>query len=415
MEKKKKTGKAKILIIPALVAALNLMLVMFPREIMIAARDGVALWLNNILPSALPFIIGANLLIALGAVNFIGVILEPVMKRIFNLPGVAGFAVALGLVSGYPIGAKIVCEMRECGDIDQTEGQRLIGFVNNSGPLFILGAVGMGMFGNIAFGRLVLISHYLGAIAVGVLLRFYGGNRGNKSLKKCDSEYSYGSKIKKPALHNRALEAMESSRQSGHFGQILLGCVTNAMETVLMIGGFIILFSVVTCSLEIFGIYNILGSFLRDEPLREISAGFFSGIIEMTNGINALSQYGANRTTAIITAFLVSWGGFSIHFQSISFISKTDIKVFLYIISKIAHGIFAGLFAWVFYPLFSLGISAEIPTESFEHSAENIPAFGGMIRGFFQAWIYLGGTIAVLIALVLGLLIINGIKGKTRF
>ena len=132
----------KKLIPPALVAALTLTLIIFPRESVAAARDGLNLWLNNVLPAVLPFTIGANLLIALGAAGFFGAFLEPLMRRVFGLPGAGAFALVIGIVSGYPIGAKVVCDMRLRGEISRDEAQRLISFVNNSGPLFVLGARG---------------------------------------------------------------------------------------------------------------------------------------------------------------------------------------------------------------------------------------------------------------------------------
>lgn len=54
----------------------------------------------------------------------------------------------MGIISGYPIGAKIVTEFRKNGDCSRAEAERLLAFTNNSGPLFIIGTVGVSMFGN---------------------------------------------------------------------------------------------------------------------------------------------------------------------------------------------------------------------------------------------------------------------------
>jgi len=352
----------KILPLPLLVAALNIMLIAHARESLDAARAGVGLWFNNVLPSVLPFIIGGNLLIGLGAVSFIGVLLEPVMRRVFNVPGVGGFALAVGMISGYPVGAKMVCEMRSRGELSRHEAQRLISFANNSGPLFILGAVGLGMFGDANIGRLMLLAHYLGSLAVGLIFRFYKASE--------LSGYAYGGPSR--PLHIRAVKAMEQARwpsgqfpkemtrtrwPSGQFpkemtggrrhdntsfGQIMRHSVVNAMETMLLVGGFIVLFSVTHRTLEIAGLYYLLGEiFGIPEDLR---GGVFGGIIEMTNGVNQLSILGASPIIISIATALISFGGISILFQSLSFISKTDIDVGIYILAKIAHGVFSGIF-----------------------------------------------------------------------
>ena len=320
--------RARLLGLPLLVAALCLVLVGFPQEGLAAARAGLLLWANRVLPAILPFVIGANLLAALGGVTFAGIMLAPVMGRVFRLPGVGGFALAIGAISGYPIGAKVVCEIRGRGEISRGEGQRLISFVNNAGPLFVLGAVGVGMFDNAGFGRILLIAHYLGAVLVGLIFRFaniYDSTR-------------YENVGNRP----RALATLENARKNAPpFGQIMRDSVMNGLETMLLIGGFIMIFSVISHILNLTGIFGI----------SDYAAGIFGGIIEMTTGIGNISHLGTSRATAAIVGFLISFGGISILFQSLAFISKTDIRPAPYILAKFIHGLAGGGFAWLLYPI----------------------------------------------------------------
>lgn len=62
--------------------------------------------------------------------------------------GVGAYAFIMGIISGYPVGAKIVTEFRKNGDCSKAEAERLLAFTNNSGPLFIIGTIGVSMFGN---------------------------------------------------------------------------------------------------------------------------------------------------------------------------------------------------------------------------------------------------------------------------
>ena len=77
-----------------------------------------------------------------------------------------------GIISGYPVGAKIVTKFREEGICTKAEAERLLAFTNNSGPLFIIGTVGISLFGNTTIGILLFITHLLACITVGILFRF---------------------------------------------------------------------------------------------------------------------------------------------------------------------------------------------------------------------------------------------------
>ena len=68
------------------------------------------------------------------------------MRPIFNIDGKGSFCFIMGLISGYPVGAKIACEFRKQNICPKTECERLLSFTNNSGPLFIVGTVGISMF-----------------------------------------------------------------------------------------------------------------------------------------------------------------------------------------------------------------------------------------------------------------------------
>ena len=77
------------------------------------------------------------------------------------------------LLVGYPVGAKIVTNFRKQGICTKEEGERLLTFTNNSGPLFIIGTVGISLFGNTTIGLLLFITHLMSCLTVGFLFRFW--------------------------------------------------------------------------------------------------------------------------------------------------------------------------------------------------------------------------------------------------
>ena len=173
MRNKPAVKNPTIYIIPIIVTFFNILIILFPSQIIVSAKNGLLLWFNNVIPSLLPFIIGANILSLTGFINFIGEILEPITQKLFKISGCGAFALIMGFISGYPMGAKITASLYENNQITETEAQKLIMFTNNSGPLFILGTVAVSMFKVPKVGTIILLAHYLSALSIGVLLRYY--------------------------------------------------------------------------------------------------------------------------------------------------------------------------------------------------------------------------------------------------
>jgi len=394
-----KLKRFNTILLPLIVATLNILIIIFPRESLEAARNGLLLWSQNVLPGILPFIIGANLLMALGGASFLGELFSPAMKAIFKVPGVGGFALAIGLMSGYPVGTKVVCEMRTDGQLTRIEAQRLVAFTSNAGPLFILGAVAAGMFGSAPLGYFMLVTHYLGSLSIGLIMRFY---------KSRNSETQKNNEGRQYPLYLRAFRAMEATRHKDGrgFGAIFGHCVKNAVETMLIVGGFVVLFSVVSAILELSGAFYALSAifepFLGFIGISEMfHVEHFAGIVEMTNGVSKLSAHGMNIQTVALSVAIISFGGLSILFQSINFISKTDISVPAFVMCKAAHGVLAGIYAAILYPIFSGSIESVQTAEVYGH---------GMVSRFVQSSTYFAIMTVSLFIFGMGVMIIKGIK-----
>ena len=138
-----------------------------------SALNGLNLWVSAVVPSLFPFFVASELISASGLAYLAGILLEPVMRPVFNVPGCSSLALALGMISGYPVGAKITSDLRKNNALTKTEAERLLAFTNNSGPIFITGAVGTGMLGSPSIGLFLLACHLLAGITVGLVFRFY--------------------------------------------------------------------------------------------------------------------------------------------------------------------------------------------------------------------------------------------------
>ncbi len=274
------------------------------------------------------------------------------MRPIFNVPGCGAYAMLMGIISGYPIGAKIVTNFRENGMCSKEECERLLAFTNNSGPLFIIGTVGISLFYNSLIGVLLFITHFLACLTVGFIFRFWKNSKSNKT----QGISSYNS------------SAYNSKNVSfSNLGEVLSKAISSATNTILMIGGFVVLFSVVLSILENSNFINIISSAL--EPIFNIFginnsgfiSGFISGVIELTNGVQKISVIPCKEisTNILLCSALLGFGGISILLQVFSITSKTDISIKPYIIGKILHGIFALVYTYIFisyFPIFNLNL-----------------------------------------------------------
>ncbi|MEC2053680.1 sporulation integral membrane protein YlbJ [Peribacillus psychrosaccharolyticus] len=384
------TAKFKSLFLAAAATIMAGALIIFPQESFDASIRGLNMWWEIVFPSLLPFFIIAETLIGFGVVTLIGVLLEPLMRPLFKVPGVGGFVWAMGMASGFPSGAKFTARMRQEKQLTRIEAERLVSFTNSSNPLFIFGAVSVGFFHNTNLGILLALSHYLGNIFVGIIMRFYGREEETKPLVK-----------KKPLSIKQAFAEMHRTRlkENRPLGKLLGDAVVSSIQTLLMIGGFIILFSVVNKLLFHMHVTGFLANAIQimlqilQFPLN-LSMPFIAGIFEITLGSQMTSgiEEASLMQQAIVVSFILGFSGFSVQAQVASIIADTDIRFFPFFIARIMHGILAGFFAFVLWePLYN-GFTLKIPSNS-------LPVYGhseGGILTLYEIMTQLGPLITII-------------------
>lgn len=345
----------KSLVMAISASFLGVSIILFPEQSFEASFRGIQLWIEVVFPSLLPFFIVAELLMAFGVVKFIGVLLEPMMCPLFNVPGTGGVVLGMGLASGYPAGTKITSQLRKENAISKTEGERLISFTNASNPLFIFGAVSIGFFQNAKVGLLLAVSHYLGSILVGLCMRFYKKNE-RSTVNAVGKTKKEGLLIKRAwsELHTHRLEHKQT------LGHVLGRAVTSAIQTLCMIGGFIVLFSVLNQILYLTGITVQLADLLNTmlysfEDLKQFTLPIVSSIFEVTIGSQLITQ--TEHTTILAQLIVVSgvlaFNGLSIHAQIASIVAETDLRFAPYFFARFLHILFATTLTFILYkPLY---------------------------------------------------------------
>lgn len=142
-------SKLKTIFIALIITTLTVSIISFPKESVNAFVRGLEMWWGIVFPALFPFFVMTELLITFGVVRFLGVLLEPLMRPFFKVPGEGGFIWIMGMVSGFPMGAKLTARLRKEGRLTRVEAERLISFTNSPNPLFIFGAVAASFFNNV--------------------------------------------------------------------------------------------------------------------------------------------------------------------------------------------------------------------------------------------------------------------------
>jgi sporulation integral membrane protein YlbJ len=326
-------------------------IILFPKQAFESSLRGLTIWWDVVFPALLPFFITAELLIGFGVVHFLGILLEPFMRPLFRVPGVGGFVMSMGLASGYPMGAKLTVRLREQGIISRSEAERLVSITSTSGPLFMFGAVAVGFFHDVKLGIIIAIAHYIAAFFVGIVMRFHDlGER--VALKE----------PVKRSIFYRSLQAMHRARlEDGRtLGTLMGDAVTSSIQTLLMIGGFIIIFSVIINIMNIVGISHLLAHLFSFILIAfglstELSLPMVAGFFEITLG----SQWASELDNSIplvhkvaIVSTIIAWSGLSVHAQVASMLAKTDIRYTPYLFSRVVHGLLAGMFTYLLWEPF---------------------------------------------------------------
>lgn len=300
-------------------------LCLFPKDMTDSAKDGLYLCFNVIIPSLFPFFVVSSLIIRLGWAEKLGRLLSPVMKPLFNVSGAGASALILGLLGGYPIGAKTAIELYKTASCSKSETERLLAFCNNSGPAFILSVVGAGVFSSVKIGALLYLIHVLSSISVGFIFRKWGSKNGINT-RKCKRS------------------------QSRSFASAFTDSVKSSFSSALDVCGFVVFFGVFIKLLLLSGVMgalaNILGFVLSPLGLNTKGAEtLISGMLEVSSGICNLKDTVPGMISGMVMAsFMLGSAGLSVHCQVLSLLEGSGLSAKPYFLGKLLHGAIAAVF-----------------------------------------------------------------------
>ncbi len=271
-----------------------------PAKFISKSLDGISAWAFNVLPSVLPFMFFTRLLSSLNTMPQLTRPFSSFTQKLFKTPPISFYALVMAILSGYPVGSKMVADLFMQGQISKQDAFRMTSFCSTSGPMFIVGAVGIGMFGSAKIGYILFVSHVIGAILNGIIYR-------NLKVKESREE-----------------DFIQTPQKSFDLSEIVL----NSALSILSVGCIItIFFIVIECLSPILSL------------LPQNISYFLEGIIEITKGCLDLATLPNKFWAVTLCSLVISFGGISTLLQSITMISKIKMPVKLFALQKITHAL----------------------------------------------------------------------------
>ena len=277
---------------------LLLYLLLFPERMARDTAAGLVLWYKNVVPTLLPFCIISYIIIQSNLYHSVFLQIVRILPKKIRIRPEVLYPLCLGLVCGFPIGAKITADMHALGRVSTKEAGRLCAMSNHFGPAFVINYIALSQLHSPSSIPLLLICIYMPPLILG--------------------------SIRLSRLGHMAFRHEKPASRSQINFKIIDAGIINGFETMLRIAGYMVLFSILSGALDMIPMpSSLLGDLL-------------SGILEITTGTRAIaaSQAGLSEKLVLITA-VVSFGGFCGMFQTKAIMQHTSFRLMEYFLFKL--------------------------------------------------------------------------------
>lgn len=280
------------------------------------ALNGFALWYGKMIPSLLPFMIMSGILIRLNLSEKFASVLHPLLGKIYKCNNHITYAIIIGFLCGFPMGAKVTADLLKNKKINSKEAEFLLAFNNNIGPVYFCGfvipllhlqKVHICLFG--MYGIPLIYAYFI--------RRTIFNNETNFTPSTKENDISMLNKTERISL----FDGIDAS-------------IHNSIQSILMLCGYMILFNTL----------NILPHFIVPSFSKYISP-----ILEITGGLSQISN-----TAPMYSLCLLQFGGLSCIAQTNCMIRNTNLSLKKYILHKVNISIITFMFYFAVIYLFKI-------------------------------------------------------------
>ncbi|WP_282941745.1 nucleoside recognition domain-containing protein [Paenibacillus sp. RC67] len=334
------------MILGCLALLLVISIILFPDQAFKSSLQGLKIWWELVFPALLPFLIITEIARGMGVIHALGALLEPLLRLLFRLPGIAGWAIAIGFTAGSPSGAVAVGSMRKDKLISREEAERLLTLSHVSSPVFLVSVVGVGFLHNAQSGFILALLHYGSALLLALWQRLTLTKQ-HTNLTGEEKRAVSPSTEESSGIFSRSVMAWRTAQANDGrtFGKLLGDSVPHAVQQLLAIGGLIMMFSVIVHAVSQSKIIPAIGFVLSacgittSEQAVALLTSLLPGLFEAHLGAYSLgqSQIIPDSWQYALLSALFAWGGLSTHAQVKSFTLGTDIRYSSFLKSRLIH------------------------------------------------------------------------------
>lgn len=274
-----------------------------------AVRDSVAealaLCARSVVPSLFPFLVASSALLALGFGELAAPWLAGLMEPLFRVPGAGSAALVLGLVGGYPIGAKTAADLYRENLVSREEAERLLAFCNNSNPVFLISVLGVGVFGSVRTGIWLWLIHLLAALLTGLVFRGRGTSTRRQPLARS------------PAFRAVSLPAA------------LVEAIGSSLRGMLSVCAFVTFFYVLA------------------QPLASLGGRAGAVLVGFTELFSLTPLLTPDAFGFVLAAGMAGWGGLSVLCQTAAVLDGSGLRAGFCLRGKVLQGLLSALLAWL--------------------------------------------------------------------
>lgn len=257
------------------------------------AALGLRLWYEKMVPVLFPFMVLSGTLIRMGLVESLIRPIRPFFGKLFRISDPAVYTILMGFLCGFPMGARTTAEFRNRQELSVAEGQFLLAFCNNFGPVYFLGFVLPSLH------RTLTLPYLMGMYGIPVIYGLF--LRYTVYRTRLQDTSMVSQPVTKSSVRVSLPDALDDA-------------VNAAGLSILQLGGYMIFFNLL----------NLLpGLILRQSHL-------FAPLLEITGGLQLLEgRY------PLYTLLLLPFGGLSCIVQTAGCIRNTGLSLKKYIIHKL--------------------------------------------------------------------------------
>ena len=290
--------------------------ILFNKLIIInTVMESLNIWVKAIIPSLFPFFVISDLLITYNFIDYIPNKIKKYICRLLNISDSALSILILSMVSGFPSNGRNTHNLYNKGKISKEEASYILMYTHFSSPVFILTTCSLIYLRSEKLGIILLLSHYLSNVIIGILFR----------------------NINNPSLDNFTIK----EHKSQNFTINLIKSIRSSIDSLLLILGILTVFLIISSL-----IINIIHSNLY-------TSAIIRSILEMTLGLKYIANLNISMMHKVILfSAILSFGGLSVHMQVMAQIVEDKISCKYYLIGRIFQVLFSIILSFIFYKIF---------------------------------------------------------------